>query len=605
MPFESQAQRRFMYATDPKMAKRFEKKTKKKNLPEKVAVKKAPLDFESVRDVGVVEEGGFPYRRFEADFIDPETQERLPAFARLSDDGIGVGRIKDPNPEAYPSQRAFHMIHPYGDKGIYPYSIGTDSEFRGRGYQEALLHLIMRLAEAEGKTLYEPHQSMKTGDGTMFAQRMREKYGDEDVEIMTGEPMDLAWRLLKMPLVPESVRQEDGEYRADFRHPETGEIYPMSGHDNEEIIDTMIYPPGVKPVKGGGRHLLGSKRGPIGDVSFESTDNEGEFQGYPYIEGREYYETPPVGMGTALYDLGAIIADAQGAKIVPSDVRSQQARNMWAKHEDKGHWPVPVIKRQTELGEFHEDLPSSLGPVTEYHGTMNLPAVSEQGIKARSSRKRSKKFVPEQLRGQDITYTTPDRERALAFAQERAQSLGLPSSQVGVVGVRAGGLPSPIQHQEPFGVLGGTMSNVRPSAIPRANIVPVLKMPQEARDFASQVHEGQMYGEEPYMTHIEDVASQFDDPHLKRIAYLHDAVEDSETGIDAIHQQFGEDVGHAVDALTRRPDEQYFDYIQRVASHPEARQVKLADLQSNLRRGPSESLARRYEKALQMLRGDM
>ena len=608
MPFESQAQRRFMYATDPKMAKRFEKKTKKKNLPEKVAVKKAPLDFESVRDVGVVEEEGFPYRRFEADFIDPETQERLPAFARLSDDGIGVGSIKDPNPEAYPSQRAFHMIHPYGDKGIYPYSIGTDSEFRGRGYQEALLHLIMRLAEAEGKTLYEPHQSMKTGDGTMFAQRMREKYGDEDVEIMTGEPMDLAWRLLKMPLVPESVRQEDGEYRADFRHTETGEIYPMSGKrhldgysgNKHHFIETKISSPNNEDV--------GSSTFYVFDDNYPHN-----LVGAPYIEQRDPFieenrfggEAPPVGMGTALYDLGAIIADAQGAKIVPSDARNWQAREMWAKHEDKGHWPVPVIKRQTELGELHEVFPSSLGPVTEYHGTMNLPAVSEQGIKARSSRKRSKKYVPEQLRGQDITYTTPDRERALAFAQERAQSLGLPSSQVGVVGVRAGGLPSPIQHQEPFGVLGGTMSNVRPSAIPRANIVPVLKMPQEARDFASQVHEGQMYGEEPYMTHIEDVASQFDDPHLKRIAYLHDAVEDRETGIDAIHQQFGEDVGHAIDALTRRPDEQYFDYIQRVASHPEARQVKLADLQSNLRRGPSESLARRYEKALQMLRGDM
>ena len=43
MPFESQAQRRFMYATNPKMAKRFEKKTKKKNLPEKV--KKSPMDL--------------------------------------------------------------------------------------------------------------------------------------------------------------------------------------------------------------------------------------------------------------------------------------------------------------------------------------------------------------------------------------------------------------------------------------------------------------------------------------------------------------------------------------------------------------------------------
>ena len=36
MPFESQAQRRFMYAKDPKMARRFEKKTpKNKKLPER------------------------------------------------------------------------------------------------------------------------------------------------------------------------------------------------------------------------------------------------------------------------------------------------------------------------------------------------------------------------------------------------------------------------------------------------------------------------------------------------------------------------------------------------------------------------------------------
>ena len=36
MPFESQAQRRFMYAKDPKMARRFEEKTpRNKKLPEK------------------------------------------------------------------------------------------------------------------------------------------------------------------------------------------------------------------------------------------------------------------------------------------------------------------------------------------------------------------------------------------------------------------------------------------------------------------------------------------------------------------------------------------------------------------------------------------
>jgi len=129
----------------------------------------------------------------------------------------------------------------------------------------------------------------------------------------------------------------------------------------------------------------------------------------------------------------------------------------------------------------------------------------------------------------------------------------------------------------------------------------LLKMPQEAKDYATQIHEGQMYGEQPYMNHVEDVASGFDDPHLQRIAYLHDVIEDSETGIGEIHERFGEDVGHAVDALTRKEGEQYFDYINRVKEHPEATQVKLADLHSNLKNNPNESLARRYQKAIGIL----
>ena len=129
----------------------------------------------------------------------------------------------------------------------------------------------------------------------------------------------------------------------------------------------------------------------------------------------------------------------------------------------------------------------------------------------------------------------------------------------------------------------------------------VLKMPQEARAFAEQQHEGQMYGEEPYMTHVDAVASQFDDPHMQRIAYLHDTVEDGKIGIDDIHEHFGEDVGHAVDAMTRRQGESYFDYIARVGEHPEARRVKMADLTHNLSGDPPGSLRQRYEKALEML----
>ena len=132
----------------------------------------------------------------------------------------------------------------------------------------------------------------------------------------------------------------------------------------------------------------------------------------------------------------------------------------------------------------------------------------------------------------------------------------------------------------------------------------LLKMPQEAREFATQAHGDQMYGEQPYMTHVEDVASGFTDPHLQRIAYLHDVVEDTGIGLDEIHERFGPEVGSAIDALTRREGEQYFDFIRRVNEHPEAKQVKLADLHANLKRQPHESLAQRYNKAIGILRGE-
>jgi hypothetical protein len=40
MPFVSQQQRKWMYATHPKMAKRWEKETPKKKLPRKVRKKR-------------------------------------------------------------------------------------------------------------------------------------------------------------------------------------------------------------------------------------------------------------------------------------------------------------------------------------------------------------------------------------------------------------------------------------------------------------------------------------------------------------------------------------------------------------------------------------
>lgn len=123
---------------------------------------------------------------------------------------------------------------------------------------------------------------------------------------------------------------------------------------------------------------------------------------------------------------------------------------------------------------------------------------------------------------------------------------------------------------------------------------------EDARDFAREKHEGQMYGDKPYMTHVEDVASGFEDTHLREIAYLHDVVEDSDVTIQEIRERFGEKVSVAVDALTRRK-EPYFDYIRRVKENPEATQIKLADLHANLKNNPKESLAKRYHKAIGIL----
>ena len=133
--------------------------------------------------------------------------------------------------------------------------------------------------------------------------------------------------------------------------------------------------------------------------------------------------------------------------------------------------------RQSELGEFDPEFPSSLGPVTEYHGTIDMQNVLDQGIRGGSPARRSRRYVPESLRGEDrISYTTDDPDLALQFAQERAKKFGLPASNVGVVGIRGGGLPNAVPHQEPDGgVFAGTQSNVRAGGIPRSSIVPVVK----------------------------------------------------------------------------------------------------------------------------------
>jgi (p)ppGpp synthase/HD superfamily hydrolase len=122
---------------------------------------------------------------------------------------------------------------------------------------------------------------------------------------------------------------------------------------------------------------------------------------------------------------------------------------------------------------------------------------------------------------------------------------------------------------------------------------------------AFNVHEGQKdKNGEPYILHpLRVMINAGDDDDLAIIAVLHDVVEDGdlyETANDLARHGFGSHIIAAVDALTRRNGEDYFDYIRRAAANSFARMVKRADLRDNLRPG-APHLRDRYEKAIDLL----
>ena len=99
-----------------------------------------------------------------------------------------------------------------------------------------------------------------------------------------------------------------------------------------------------------------------------------------------------------------------------------------------------------------------------------------------------------------------------------------------------------------------------------------------------------------------------DDEKTCMVALLHDIVEDGYATFDELQKRFKLDAEQmaALDAITRRQGEQYFEYIQRVKQNEMAKTVKLADLQHNITRCANDlpnrwGLLRRYAKAYGIL----
>ncbi len=126
--------------------------------------------------------------------------------------------------------------------------------------------------------------------------------------------------------------------------------------------------------------------------------------------------------------------------------------------------------------------------------------------------------------------------------------------------------------------------------------------------YATSAHAGQYrkFSGDPYIVHPLRVMQAVEHrPLTTRIAaVLHDVVEDTDHTLDDVKLYFGQEVRTLVDALTRRPGEEYRGFIQRaLEAGPEAVAIKVADLRDNLASTqlPPEALRRQYSNALDAL----
>ena len=135
---------------------------------------------------------------------------------------------------------------------------------------------------------------------------------------------------------------------------------------------------------------------------------------------------------------------------------------------------------------------------------------------------------------------------------------------------------------------------------------------ETAKQWAFRFHEGQVdKAGLPYVSHPERVAGRLSAPEEQVVGWLHDTLEDTSLTLPEIEAQFGPETAAAVDAISRRDEEDWQDYLKRVKKNEVARQVKISDLidNSNLSRLPHITMRdvdrqKKYNKALRYMLSD-
>jgi len=106
----------------------------------------------------------------------------------------------------------------------------------------------------------------------------------------------------------------------------------------------------------------------------------------------------------------------------------------------------------------------------------------------------------------------------------------------------------------------------------------------KAVTIAAVAHDGQVdKGGCDYLCHPLHIASHFKSKTERIVAILHDVIEDSDLTLDdMIDFGFQSTVVRALEAITKKPREDYWEYINRVLQNKVAIAVKIVDLEHNM-----------------------
>jgi (p)ppGpp synthase/HD superfamily hydrolase len=123
---------------------------------------------------------------------------------------------------------------------------------------------------------------------------------------------------------------------------------------------------------------------------------------------------------------------------------------------------------------------------------------------------------------------------------------------------------------------------------------------EEAIRVASTAHEGQLdktgY---PAIFHPLRVMLAVSHPDEQVVAVLHDTIEDTKLDLEFMKRLgLPEKITDALDAMTRRDDESYFDYVERCKKNPIAKNVKYADVADNMSPHRSNGLEPKKQKSM-------